>query len=90
MTVPAGVPDAPSVQTHGETAASNLPYFVKPAAGVPDVAADSATIEYISRLACDLLAALQPWGMQSPEIRSAATRLTVALAALPLPHQEEA
>jgi len=45
-------------------------------------------LEGIASLACDLLAALQPWGLQPPEVRSAATRLTVALAALPLPDKE--
>lgn len=48
---------------------------------------DSGTdpVEQIAALATDLLVALQPWAMQRPEIRSAAVRLTVALAALPLP-----
>lgn len=42
-------------------------------------------IERVGRLACDLLDALQPWEMQRQEVRSAATRLTVGLAAIPLP-----
>ena len=41
-------------------------------------------LEAIASLACDLLAALQPWAFHSPEVRSAATRLTVAVAAIPL------
>ncbi len=42
-------------------------------------------IEGIGALACDLLEATRPWEMQSASVRSAATRLTVALAAIPLP-----
>lgn len=48
---------------------------------------DAERIEYIARLAGDLLLALQPWQLQPPSVRSAATRLTVALAALPLPER---
>lgn len=40
-------------------------------------------LEAIDRLAVELLLALQPWAQQRPEVRSAATRLTVALAANP-------
>jgi len=40
--------------------------------------------ERVASLACDLLAAVQPWQLQPAEVRSAAVRLTVALAALPL------
>lgn len=40
-------------------------------------------IEGVAALACDLLGAVQPWEMQPPQVRSAAVRLTVALAALP-------
>jgi hypothetical protein len=46
---------------------------------------DAERLERIVSLACDLLRALQPWTLQASEVRSAATRLTVALAALPLP-----
>ncbi len=46
---------------------------------------DAERFESIASLACDLLAALQPWEMHGAAVRSAATRLTVALAAAPLP-----
>ena len=46
-------------------------------------------VERIASLACDLLDALQPWQMHSQAVRSAATRLTVGLAALPLPRPKE-
>ena len=50
-------------------------------------------LERIASLACDLLAALRPWEMHGPTVRSSAARLTIALAALPLqaaPKQDEA
>ena len=46
-------------------------------------------LEGTASLACDLLASLQPWGIHEPGVRSAATRLTVALAALPLPERRD-
>jgi len=46
---------------------------------------DAEKLERIAALACDLLAALRPWEFHGQEVRSAAARLTVALAALPLP-----
>ena len=46
---------------------------------------DSERLERIASLATDLLVAIQPWQAQRQEVRSAASRLTVALAALPLP-----
>lgn len=42
-------------------------------------------VEAIASLATDLLIALRPWELQPADVRSAATRLTVAIAALPLP-----
>lgn len=51
----------------------------------PETLSAAQRLEGVASLACDLLSALQPWGMQPPEVRSAATRLTLALAALPLP-----
>ena len=50
---------------------------------------DQERIEQISSLACDLLTALQPWEAHGSDVRSAAARLTVALAALPLPDRDE-
>lgn len=47
-------------------------------------------LERTASLACYLLNALQPWGLQSPEVRSAATRLTVSLAALTPPSEAAA
>ena len=46
---------------------------------------ETERLERISALACDLLAALRPWELHGQDVRSAAARLTVALAALPLP-----
>lgn len=46
---------------------------------------DQERLERIASLACDLLDALTPWEMHGAVVRSAAARLTVALAALPLP-----
>ncbi len=40
-------------------------------------------IEAIGAIACDLLTALQPWDFHTQAVRSAAVRLTVALAAVP-------
>lgn len=34
-------------------------------------------------LVCDLLTALQPWELHGPSVRSAAARITLALAAVP-------
>ncbi len=45
-------------------------------------------MERIASLACDLLTALQPWETHGQAVRSAAARLTVALAALPLPERD--
>jgi len=42
-------------------------------------------IEEIGAIATHLLVALQPWAMLPAEARLAAVRLTVALAAVPLP-----
>lgn len=61
------------VQLRGES------HAVNPSPG------QGSDLERIASLACDLLTALQPWEMHGPEVRSAAARLTVALAALPLP-----
>ena len=44
---------------------------------------DAQRLDAIAGLSCELLAALQPWALHRPEVRSAATRLTVALAAIP-------
>lgn len=50
-----------------------------------------AQVERIVSLATSLLIALRPWDMQRAEVRSAATRLTVALAAwTPSGEQEQA
>lgn len=40
-------------------------------------------LEHIGAIACDLLTALQPWALQTQDVRSACTRLTVAIAAVP-------
>ena len=42
-------------------------------------------IERLGSLAMDLLGALQPWELHGAAVRSAAARLTVAFAAVPLP-----
>lgn len=47
-------------------------------------------IEGIASLACDLLDALKPWDMHGAAVRSAAARLTLALASLPLGAEEVA
>ncbi len=51
---------------------------------------DGERLERIGALACDLLDALRPWEVHGAAVRSAAARLTVALAALPLPTEESA
>lgn len=40
-------------------------------------------LTYIGGIACELLAALRPWESHGQDVRSAAARLTVALAAVP-------
>lgn len=46
-----------------------------------------AALQGVGELACELLAALQPWELQPQEVRTSATRLTVKLASVPLPEE---
>jgi hypothetical protein len=61
----------------------------QPGAATAPVKTVEDRLERIATLACDLLTALQPWEVHGPSVRSAAARLTVALAALPLPTDEK-
>ncbi len=65
----------------------DTPAIFQPAQDREAASVADEKVEQLAYLATDLLSALQPWQMQSPEVRSAAVRLTVALAALPLPER---
>lgn len=56
-------------------------------AGAAKPLTDAERLERVASLACDLLTAIQPWELLPAEVRSAAVRLTVALAAIPLPRE---
>lgn len=46
-----------------------------------------ADIESLGALACELLEALRPWDVHGARVKSAATALTLALAAIPPPDE---
>ena len=66
-----------------------LPEIGSPSARLEAAEADARQaeerIEQIGKLGSDLLLALTPWDFHGDAVRSAAARLTVALAAIPLP-----